>query len=134
MEEKESVLTAVATTGRTRYQTIVSSRNNSIIVDEPEEKGGSDTGMDPYGLLLASLGSCTSITLRMYIDRKMWVVDEIRVELELFKTEDGVVIERKLKFTGEITDEQNDRLLQIANHCPIHKILVGNIEIQTQVL
>ncbi len=100
MEEKESVLTAVATTGRTRYQTIVSSRNNSIIVDEPEEKGGSDTGMDPYGLLLASLGSCTSITLRMYIDRKMWVVDEIRVELELFKTEDGVVIERKLKFTG----------------------------------
>jgi putative redox protein len=128
---REPVLTARAYTGRTRYQTTVSSRNNTILADEPEEKGGTDTGMDPFGLLLASLGSCTSITLRMYINRKMWVVDDIIVDLELFKTDKGVFIERKLSFKGELIQEQLDRLTSIADHCPIHKLLTGNIEIKT---
>ncbi|MBE9583564.1 OsmC family protein [Mucilaginibacter sp. JRF] len=132
-QQKESILTARSITKKENYQTIINSGNNTIIADEPLDKGGADTGMDPFGLLLASLGSCTSITLRMYIDRKMWIVDEITVDLELFRTENGVLIERMLKFKGELIQEQIDRLLQIADHCPIHKILTGNIDIYTTV-
>ena len=87
--------------------------------------------MDPQGLLLASLGSCTAITLRMYVDRKIWPVDEITVNLELYKTETGTLIKRLLNFKGEISAIQKDRLIQIANACPIHKILIGNIDIET---
>ncbi|MCC8407929.1 OsmC family protein [Mucilaginibacter sp. UR6-1] len=132
-QQKESVLTARSVTKKQNYQTTITSGNNTIIADEPADKGGADTGMDPFGLLLASLGSCTSITLRMYIDRKMWIVDEITVDLELFRTDDSVLIERMLSFKGELIQEQIDRLLQIADHCPIHKILTGNIGIYTTV-
>lgn len=132
-QQKEGVLTARTVTRKEAYQTVVTSGNNAIIVDEPNDKGGKDTGMDPFGLLLASLGSCTGITLRMYINRKMWIVDEITVDLELFKTDDGILIERLITFKGELIQEQIDRLLQIADHCPIHKILTGNISITTSI-
>lgn len=129
--KEEPITIAQAKIGRTKYQTTVSSGNHELLVDEPEEVGGSDAGMDPQGLLLASLGSCTAITLRMYLDRKMWPVDEITVNLELYKTESGTLIKRLLSFKGEVSIEQKDRLIQIANACPIHKILIGNIDIQT---
>ncbi|GAA4307709.1 OsmC family protein [Mucilaginibacter gynuensis] len=133
-EFKESILTSKAVMGRTQYQTTVSGLNHTILVDEPADKGGTDTGMDPFSLLLASLGSCTAITLRMYIERKMWVVDEITVDLEMFKTGNGTLIERKLQFKGELKQEQIDRLVDIADKCPIHKILEGNIKIDTSVI
>lgn len=129
--KKDPVIKAKATTGRTGYQTIVNSGNHFVIVDEPVSSGGADSGMDPYALLLSSLGSCTSITLRMYIDRKMWVADEITVDLELFRVNDGVLIERKLSFKGDLTPEQLKRLIIIADKCPIHKLLVGKISIST---
>ena len=129
--EKELIATAGAKIGRIQYQTVVNSSNHTLIADEPLEDGGMDTGMSPYGLLLASLASCTVITLRMYINRKMWPVDEIGVKLELSRTENGVHIDSRLSFTGEINDEQRKRLITIADACPIHKILVGNIEIYT---
>lgn len=131
--EKRSVAKAKAQIARTHYQTMASSGNHSIVVDEPEELNGSDKGMSPYGLLLSSLGSCTIITLRMYIDRKMWVVDEINVELEIFALPKGHLIESKLSFKGDLTPEQTNRLLDIANACPIHKILAGNIMMETQI-
>ena len=119
--------------GRARFQTIVTSGKHAIVVDEPEELHGSDTGMNPFGLLLSSLGSCTSITLRMYIDHKMWIVESISCELEIFKIDEGYLIENTLTFIGELTKEQISRLLEIADACPIHKILAGNIMINTQV-
>lgn len=128
---KDLIATADAKIGRIQYQTIVNSSNHTIIADEPVDEGGMDAGMSPYGLLLASLASCTVITLRMYIDRKMWAIDEIIVNLELSQTEKGVHIDSKLSFTGEVNDEQRMRLITIADACPIHKILVGNIEIYT---
>jgi putative redox protein len=90
-----------------------------------------DTGMSPYNLLLASLASCTAITLRMYINRKMWVIDEIGINLQLYKTNKGIFIDSQLSFTGELNDDQRARLITIADACPIHKILVGSIEINT---
>jgi putative redox protein len=132
--DKEFVVDASAVIGRVQYQTIVKSGNHSIIVDEPVTDGGMDSGMTPYNLLLASLASCTVITLRMYINRKMWVIDEIRVKLELFKTPEGIFIDSKLEFSGELTDAQRARLITIADACPIHKILVGNIAINTSLI
>lgn len=130
----ESLGTAKAVTGRTTYQTIITSEKHSIIVDEPAEANGTDTGMSPYGLLMSSLASCTSITLRMYLDRKMWIADEINVAVELFKVEGGTMFERKISFKGNLTSEQKHRLLQIAEACPIHKILTGAIMVETRLV
>ncbi|GGH06124.1 OsmC family protein [Mucilaginibacter phyllosphaerae] len=127
----EFVVDGTARIAHAQYQTIVTSGNHAIIADEPNKIGGTDTGMSPYNLLLASLASCTAITLRMYIDRKMWVVDEIIVNLQLFKNKEGVLIESKLEFKGELNDDQTKRLITIADACPVHKILVGNIVVNT---
>jgi putative redox protein len=129
--QKDFIADGSAVIGRAQYQTIVNSGNHTIIADEPIDDGGTDTGMSPYNLLLASLASCTAITLRMYINRKMWVIDEIKVYLEMYRTETGIFIESKLNFKGELTDVQRKRLITIADACPIHKILVGNIVINT---
>jgi putative redox protein len=131
-DERTSKATAKASIARAHYQTVINSGNHAIIADEPADLGGTDLGMNPFGLLLASLGSCTVITLRMYIDRKMWVVEEISVDLEVFEIPDGNLIETRVSFKGELNDEQNERLLTIAEKCPIHKLLKGNVFIKTQ--
>ncbi|WCT10276.1 OsmC family protein [Mucilaginibacter jinjuensis] len=131
---RESVGSAQAKTGLTQYQTIVTRNKHALVIDEPESSKGTDTGIDPVGLLMSSLASCTSITLRMYIDRKMWIVDEITVNVEMFKINGGTVFERTLHFKGELNDDQKKRLEQIADACPIHKILVGDIMVKTQIV
>jgi len=135
MEETgiELIETATALIRRTQYQTVVNSGGHGLITDEPLEAEGSNTGMSPFSLLLASLASCTVITLRMYINRKTWPIEEIKADVEMFKTLSGTRIETKLSFKGEVNNEQRDRLLKIANACPVHKILTGNIAISTNI-
>lgn len=135
MEETgiELIESATALIGRSQYQTVVNSGGHGLITDEPLKADGSDTGMNPFSLLLASLASCTVITLRMYINRKMWPIEEIKADVEMFKTLSGTRIETKLSFKGEVSDEQRDRLLKIADACPVHKILIGNIDINTNI-
>lgn len=129
----ELIESATALIGRTQYQTVVNSGGHGIITDEPLKADGSNTGMNPFSLLLASLASCTVITLRMYIDRKMWPIEDVKADVEMFKTLSGTRIETRLSFKGEVNDEQRDRLLKIANACPVHKILIGNIDINTNI-
>ncbi|RWY54195.1 OsmC family protein [Mucilaginibacter gilvus] len=129
--QKELIIDGSAVIGRAQYQTVVKSGNHTLIADEPIDDGGTDTGISPYNLLMASLASCTAITLRMYINRKMWAIEEITVELEMYQTATGILIESRLKFKGEVAPEQKKRLITIADACPIHKILVGNIVINT---
>jgi putative redox protein len=131
LTQKEFIIDGSAVIGRAQYQTVVKSGNHTLIADEPIDDGGTDTGMSPYNLLMASLASCTAITLRMYINRKMWIIEEITVNLEMYRTETGIFIESRLKFKGEVTPEQKKRLITIADACPIHKILAGNIVINT---
>lgn len=129
---KEQAVTSVqAQIDRSHYRTIVKIDDHIFISDEPVTIGGANEGPNPQGLLLASLGSCTAITLRMYIDRKMWIVDNITVSLQLFEVDGVTLIEKQLKFKGELSDEQKKRLVQIADACPIHKILTGKISIET---
>jgi putative redox protein len=131
LEVEKFITAAHARIGLAKYQTTINSGGHQFIVDEPEIKGGADTGANPQSLLLASLGSCTAITLRMYIDRKQWPVEEISIDLKMFKTETSYIIRNLLGFKGELSTEQQTRLLQIANACPIHKLLENCLTIET---
>ena len=117
--------------GRVKYRTVIITGKHTLIIDEPESAGGADTGPGPGSLLLASLASCTAITLRMYVDRKMWAVADINVNSQMLTNDAGNMIKLGLSYTGELTEEQRTRLLQIANSCPIHKILAAGITIET---
>ncbi len=123
---------AQAALAKARYKTMISSGRHTITADEPADMQGGDTGMAPLALLLASLGSCTAITLRMYIDRKMWTVDEIIIDLAAYRTESGLSVNCTLNFKGELTSDQKQRLEHIAGACPIHKILTAGIAINTK--
>lgn len=130
----ENQITAITELEGATYLTKVYSGGHFIYVDEPEDIGGTDQGMNPAALLLASLGSCTAITLRMYADRKQMVLDGIKIHLTICKEENmsaSTRIERKLEFTGDLNEEQRNRLIEIADKCPIHKMLSNPIKIET---
>lgn len=125
-----------ASIGLQKYYVEVAWRNGTIIMDEPEIINGRDLGPDPYTTLLASLASCTLSTLRMYIDRKGWEINNIEVSLNMYQeNNDGLTttIKRDISFKDNITDEQKSRLLNIAEKCPVSKILKNNININTTI-
>ncbi|ACU04859.1 MULTISPECIES: OsmC family protein [Pedobacter] len=127
-------ITAITELDRSHYKTKVYSGGHFIYSDEPEDLGGTDEGMAPAALLLASLGSCTAITIRMYADRKNLKLDHIKIELAICKEEEmnkETTISRKIIFTGDLTEDERKRLLVIADKCPIHKILSNPIKIET---
>jgi putative redox protein len=124
----------VAEVGKENYKTEIFARQHVIIGDEPLSIGGKDLGMMPFELLLGSLGECTAITLRMYAARKGWDVKNISVKLTLkeISVEDKTsYITRTLSIEGDLREEQKARLLQIANACPVHKLLINPIQIQS---
>lgn len=127
-------ITAVTELDKSHYKTKIYAGGHFIYSDEPESIGGSDEGMTPGALLLASLGSCTAITIRMYADRKEIPLDSIKIELEICSEEQmsaQTVINRKITFEGNLSGDQHNRLMEIADKCPIHKILSNPIKIET---
>jgi putative redox protein len=123
------------TIGIEKYQCTIEWHNDKFIADEPETSGGKDTGPDPYTLLLSSLASCTLITMRMYIDRKGWNVPEIAVNVNMYQeTKDEkitTIIDRDIVFLSPLEEGQKTRLHEIASHCPISKILEGEIKVRS---
>jgi putative redox protein len=99
--------------------------------DEEQEKGGADTGAAPHELLLAALGSCTAMTLKVYADRKGWPLRDVQVKLSGAHLDGRFVITRKLSFEGDLDPEQRTRLNEIADKCPVHRTLTGTILIET---
>jgi putative redox protein len=99
--------------------------------DEEPEKGGDNTGPAPHELLLAALGSCTAMTLKAYAERKSWPLQHAHVTLNAENTDGRFVITRHIALTGELDAEQRQRLIEIADKCPVHKTLVGEIAIVT---
>ncbi|MDP9013448.1 MAG: OsmC family protein [Pseudomonadota bacterium] len=117
-----------------QYAQQIVSGHHRLTADEPVARGGSDSGAAPYELLLASLGACTSITLRMYAGRKGWELGKITVGLRYTVSEDQKGhIDRRLSFSKPLTAEQSQRLLEIAGKTPVTLTLMAGITIDTTV-
>lgn len=125
---------ATASLDRQKYATLIRARQHQLTADEPVDLNGTDTGFTPNELLCASLAGCTAITLRMFADRKEWPLESIKVSVTLQETEDRSknTFERTVKLSGTLTEEQLQRLLQVANACPVHKLLNGQISVNTK--
>ncbi len=124
----------VALTGKKHYKTDISFENHTVIADEPFDLGGEDLGPNSGAILNMALGSCTSITLRMYADRKGWEVDDVKVSVEFERNGNITKIKRLVEVTGNLDEQQKRRMMQIANMCPVHKILSNPIEIHTELI
>ena len=129
--------------GRQGYATDIVASGHSLRADEPVALGGTDTGPNPYDLLLASVGACTCITLRMYADRKGWPLHGVHVALRHHKqhvdacadceTEKGKVdiIEKVLTLEGPLSEAQRTRLKDISTRCPVHRSLLSEVKVRT---
>ena len=138
-------MTTTASTLAENYQVSISNGRHTLLADEPFHAGGGDTGPNPYDLLLASLAACTAITVQMYAQRKQWPLERVNLSLSrrqvLAKdcpdcTSDPnskvEMITVEVSFEGNLTSEQIDRLLDISGRCPVHRSLIGEIKINTQ--
>ena len=104
--------------------------------DEPEELGGKNLGPNPYELLLSSLSACSAITMKMYANRKEWPLEGVEIKCDLVKQDAGSPswIVRKIEIQGPLDEDQKIRLIQIADLCPVHKMLSSGVKIQTELL
>jgi putative redox protein len=130
----EAVL--VEETGLGRFQVEVRARGATLLVDEPAAVGGLGSGPNPYDLLSAALGSCTSMTMRLYAERKGWPLGRIRVRVAHVR---GTLtsrdrFEREITLEGDLDETQRARLLEIANRCPVHLLLDRGSDVATRVV
>ena len=126
------ILANATVTGASGYAQTISTSGHVLASDEPQRRGGTNTGPAPFDLMLGSLGACTAITLRMYADRKEWTLGEITVALRLIKEgEEQPRIERKIAVTEGLDAEKQAKLLEIADKTPVTKLLAAGVPIQT---
>jgi putative redox protein len=140
-DEKGVVL--VRETGQGKFQQEIVSGPHHLTADEPASVGGLDSGPGPYDLLLAALGACTSMTVRLYAERKKLSLERVSVRLshhrihaedcETCETQEGMLdrIDRSVTFEGTLDTDQRKRLLEIADKCPVHRTLTSEIDIRT---
>ena len=124
----------------------ISIGHHMLQADEPTEAGGKDAGPNPYELLMAALGACKSMTVRMYAEQKHWPLQGVQVTLthDKIHAADCVDCENKvglvdriaveISFAGELTDEQRNRLLEISEKCPVHRTLTSQVQIESKMV
>ncbi len=112
---------------RKGYEHDVEIREHRLIVDEPEDRGGTDQGPTPTELLAASLASCTAITIEMYADRKGWDLGDVEVTTDFTEAtaDEPAKFKVDIRSPAQLTHEQHDRILTIAHKCPVHRALMG---------
>jgi uncharacterized OsmC-like protein len=130
--------------GSMRFVQNVSVGAHAFQADEPSENGGNDAGPESHELLLAALGACASITVQMYADRKQWPVEAVHVRLSYVKvpaegqpdakTEMVDGIEMEVSCSGDLSQDQQRRLLEMAERCPVHRMLTSQMQIHTRLL
>jgi putative redox protein len=118
--------------GQGKLQHVIDIGPHRLLTDVPEELGGEDTGPEPHDLLAAALGACTALTVTMYARRKGWLLDDIDVRIEHGKVEQAYVLTRRIAYIGQLSAEQRDMLTAVANKCPVHTTLAGEIRIVTE--
>ncbi len=144
--EIESTAPAVVVTETRagRFQQLIEAGKHRLLADEPTAVGGLGSGLTPYDLLLAALGACTSMTLRLYAERKALPLERVAVMLQHERihaadcadceTKEGMLdrIDRTVRLYGDLDDDQRRRLLEIADKCPVHRTLTSQVEIRTR--
>lgn len=121
---------AVVRTAEGKFVQTINIGKHTLIGDEPEDVDGTDLGPSPHEYLLAALGTCTSMTMKMYAERKGWPLERCEVTVTMGKEGDTTVFQRKIVLVGALDDEQRRRILEIARKCPVHRTLSGPIAIQ----
>jgi putative redox protein len=121
----------VSEAGASKLYNAVETAGHSFVMDEPEFMGGTDLGPAPFGLVTSVLGACANMTLRMYTDMKKLPLDEVDTEIMHTPSKDGHHFQRSIKLTGNLTEEQRKRLLDIANKCPVHKVLISDASVSS---
>jgi uncharacterized OsmC-like protein len=141
--ESEPGVVLVRETGEGKFQQEIVSGPHRLLADEPVAVGGLDSGLSPYNLLLAALGACTAMTLRLYAERKKLPLERVSVRLthdkihaadcEDCETKEGMLdrIDRTIALEGTLDPGQRTRLIEIANKCPVHRTLESEIDIRT---
>ncbi len=136
----------VMESGEGKFTEYLLDGRHRLVADEPVAAGGQDLGPGPYELLLMALGACTTMTLRLYADRKRWPLDRVSVRLHHAKiyakdcadceTKEGRLdrIERVIELEGSLDPAQRKRLLEIADMCPVHRTLTSEIKIETKLM
>ena len=127
---------AKASIGTIDYAVSITAGRHALTADEPTEDGGGDTGPTPPELLCAALCACTSITLRMYAKRKGWPLRALHVDVDFVQdvrsqAESAEQIDVTISFVGELSEEQRRRLVEIAEHCPVSRMLASGVRIRS---
>ncbi|MBW2440349.1 MAG: OsmC family protein, partial [Deltaproteobacteria bacterium] len=134
----------IARIGKSGYVTDIMAAGHGLVADEPASMGGTDKGPAPFDLLMAGLGTCKAMTLRMYSDRKQWPLEAVTVKLnhkkidaadcEACQTKEGQLdqFDCEIDLSGELDDQQKQRLLQIADRCPVHRTLHSEIVVKSK--
>jgi putative redox protein len=116
------------------YTQEISVGSLKVLSDVPTGDGGEDQGPSPHEYLAASLGACTAMTMQMYARRKDWPLENSEIEVSIAETPGNAVFQRKIHLIGPLDETQKQRLLEIADRCPVHRVLSGQIKIETTVV
>jgi len=128
--------TTIATIGRQKYKTEIQAGNHIVMADEPIGVGGQDLGFTPTELLEASLAACSSMTIRMYADRKGWDLEkvEINVGFKRNMTTRQITFKKEIRLFGTLDKEQREKLLEMGSKCPIEKMITANVVVASNLI
>jgi putative redox protein len=145
-ERLESDFKVAVQTSNESLSTEIKAGKHHLVADEPKDVGGDDSGPSPYDLLSAALGACTSMTVQMYAKQKEWDLEEATVHINHEKKHNEDALKkgkksakldhftRKVELKGNLTQEQRERLLEIANRCPVKRTLSSDIQINSELI